>query len=152
MMNPSSGFPSVPGKLWQLTNTLVEIYDQGIDEIIASRDDEPVHRSVYNILDEVDEFRLPEHRITGRTHPFDATMISFDRSSLKLTFLISLVKPMRVIGEVYGEDGKFTKHLFDKVLKRGLTEITGVGCKNQHGAFVILLHSNEGMKSFRIRD
>lgn len=94
----------------------------------------------------------PEVGFPSRTNPFEGTIIAFDKSMSKLTILLGLGKPVRVVAELYSFKGKFIKRLFDKKMEQGLTEIICLGCGRQKDPFVVVLNSGEGMKAFRVRN
>jgi len=79
-------------------------------------------------------------------------MIAFDKAASKLTILLSLLKPLRVVADIYSKDGRFIKRLFDMRMERGLTEIISLGYRMGKEAFVVLLNSGDGIMSFKIKN
>jgi len=136
--------------LSHLSVTIAELYQEGVPEISACcRDDEDLGPD-WDLEENPDSYIFPEAGFPCRTNPFDATLIAFEWRASKLTFLLSLAKPLLVVAEIYGTDGRFIKRLFIKKIGRGLTEIVGLGCWQLKETFVLVLHSYEGMRSFRI--
>jgi hypothetical protein len=150
-MNKTAGSKSCFPDLSHLSGTIAELYQGGVDEICAIHIKEKVPVSIWDEDKNPDAAIYPEAGFPCRTNPFDATMVAFDESASKLTILLSLSKPLLVIAELYGPDGRFIKRLFNKRMERGLTEIIGRGRRQQKRIFMILLHSSEGMRSFRIQ-
>jgi hypothetical protein len=149
-MKKTSGSSSYSKDLSHLSITIAELFQQGVAEISACSGVENEMLPELNLEEHPDSYLFPEVGFPCRSNPFDATLIAFDRKASKLTFLLSLTRPLMVVAEIYGLDGRFIKRLFIKKIGRGLTEVVGLGCWQLKGTFVILLQSYEGMRSFRI--
>jgi hypothetical protein len=150
-MNKTTGSTNYSPDLNHLAVTMVELYQEGVAEICACNDEVREKEQIWDEEKNPDASIFPEAGFPCRTNPFDATMIAYNRSSSKLTILLSLSKPLVVVAESYDAYGRFIKRLFNKRIGRGLTEIVCLGCRQRKGPFMILLSSSEGMRSFRIR-
>jgi hypothetical protein len=151
-MNKTTGSTYYSPDLNHLAVTMVELYQEGVEEICACSEEVEEKEQVWDEEKNPDAPIFPEAGFPCRTNPFDATMVAYIRSSSKLTILLSLSKPLVVVAESYDAHGRFIKRLFNNKIGRGLTEIVCLGCRQRKGPFMILLSSSEGMRSFRIRN
>jgi hypothetical protein len=150
-MNNTTSSTFFSPDLNHLSVTLAELYQEGVAEISACME---VDRKLETLWDEDKNPAaeiFPEAGFPCRNNPFDATMVAFNRSSSKLTMLLSLLKPLVVVAEIYDPYGRFVKRLFNEKIGRGLTELVCLGCRQRKGPFILLLSSSEGMRSFRIK-
>ena len=149
-MNRTAGFTPCSPDLSHLVHVIAELFQDGVAEVSASGMLEQNTGTGWEEKENPGSVFVHETGIPLRTNPFEGSVVAFDRNASKLTILISLGKPMRVIAEIYGPNGRFVKCLFDRRIERGLTEITGVGRRKRNETFVVLLNSGEGIRSFRI--
>jgi len=138
--------------LHQLVRSFAELFQEGVAEVSAMGREERNRETVWEENKNPGTLLLNETCLPRYSNPFVGSVVFFSRPTSKLTILLSMGKPLRVIAEIYGHNGRFIKRLFDRKIEPGLTEITGLGIRPRKGAFVVLLNSVEGMKYYRIKD
>ncbi|MBK7030604.1 MAG: hypothetical protein IPH45_15985 [Bacteroidales bacterium] len=141
---------SLPG-LSNLVHTIAELYQDGVQDTYAPgrTNWDPFLERL--LLEAQGVVYVPGTGIPCKLNPFDGTLVLYDRTLSRLKILLSLPKPLRVVGELYRTDGVFIKRLFDREIGKGASEIVGIGCKRRRGEFMLMLNSPEGMRSFRIK-
>jgi hypothetical protein len=151
-MNQTTDSKSCLPGLSHLVQTVAELFHDDVQDRFApgKGDWNPVVERL--ILEAQGVVYYPDTAIPSKLNPFDGTLVFYDRPASRLTILLTLQRSLRVVGELYRTDGVFIKRLFDRQIVKGSSEIVGIGCMKTRGEFIFLLHSSEGMRSFRIRE
>ena len=150
-MNHITGTRTLSTDLRQFTRTIAELYHESTPEVLAKTKSnwDPVREKIQRRRQGVEYFEDSSSRC--RTNPFDGSLVLYEIMSSRLTVLLHLSKPLRVIAEIYTVEGTFLKRIFDRQICHGATEIISIGSQQFFGEYVMVLHSCEGIISFRIR-
>jgi len=150
-MNPITGTRTIQTDLRHFTHTIAELFHECTPEVLAvSKSNwDPVRERIHTRRQGVEYSEDPSLRC--RANPFDGSLVLFEIASSRLSVLLHLSKPLRVIAEIYTVEGTFLKRIFDKKIGLGATDIISIGSQQFIGEYIMVLHSCEGIKSFRVR-
>jgi hypothetical protein len=137
---------STSPELKNLSHTVAELFSDRNTEM-ADMDPQVANKSrkigEYIIANEVDDFPF-------RPNPFMGSVVAYDKAASRLSILLSLASAKRVVIELYDEERRFIKRIFDRKVEKGLTEIIRLASGMPRGEFVVVLNCDDGIKSFRI--
>jgi len=150
-MNPTTPARTNYTDLSHFTRTMAELYNEGTPEVLAKTKSnwDPERERIQRRHQGLEYSEDLSNRC--RTNPFDGSLVVYEIASSRLSVLLHFSKTLRVIAEIYTVEGTFLKRIFDRKIRHGATDIISIGSQQFFGEYVMVLHSCEGIKSFRIR-